>query len=75
MTESDSNEDHDVRRLRLPGFIVKEEIGLGDALKYVTELAGIAPCGGCQRRAAQFNRRVTLYSRSSSIAGHSSWHA
>jgi len=43
-------------RARLPGFIVDEEIGLGDVLKRVTYRIGIEPCGGCRRRAAALNR-------------------
>jgi hypothetical protein len=43
-------------RLRLPGFIREEEIGLGDAVKRATYAVGIRPCGGCDRRAAALNR-------------------
>ena len=43
-------------RVRLPGFISDEEIGLGDAVKRATYAAGIKPCGGCGRRAAALNR-------------------
>jgi hypothetical protein len=43
-------------RVRLPGFIRVEEIGLGDVVKRVTYAAGIKPCGGCGRRAAALNR-------------------
>jgi hypothetical protein len=42
-------------RLRLPGFITDEEIGLGDVVKRVTSAVGIKPCGGCARRAAALN--------------------
>ena len=45
-------------RIRLPGFIRDEEIGLGDIVKRVTYAAGIRPCGGCEKRAAALNRRV-----------------
>lgn len=44
------------RRIRLPGFIHQEEIGLGDVIKRATNAAGIKPCGGCERRAAALNR-------------------
>jgi hypothetical protein len=47
-------------RMRLPGFLVEEEIGLGDALKRVTYAMGIEPCGGCEKRAATLNRWMTL---------------
>jgi hypothetical protein len=43
-------------RLRLPGFIRDEEVGLGDAVKRITYAAGIRPCGGCETRAAVMNR-------------------
>lgn len=44
------------RRVRLPGFLIEVEIGLGDAIKRVTYAAGIKPCGGCEKRAAALNR-------------------
>jgi hypothetical protein len=47
-------------RVRLPGFISDEEIGLGDAINRVTYAAGIKPCGGCGRRAAALNRWVVF---------------
>jgi hypothetical protein len=50
-------------RVRLPGFIGDEEIGLGDAVKRVTYAMGIRPCGGCERRAATLNRWVTFTRR------------
>ncbi|MFO1431727.1 MAG: hypothetical protein U1F76_16585 [Candidatus Competibacteraceae bacterium] len=43
-------------RVRLPGFITDEEIGLGDVMKRVTYSVGIKPCGSCERRAAALNR-------------------
>jgi hypothetical protein len=43
-------------RVRLPGFLISEEIGLGDAITKVTYGLGIKPCGGCERRAASLNR-------------------
>jgi hypothetical protein len=42
-------------RVRLPGFLTEEEIGLGDAVKRVTYAMGIKPCGGCEKRAAALN--------------------
>jgi hypothetical protein len=47
---------HPPYRARLPGFLIEEEIGLGDALKRVTYALGIRPCGGCERRAEVLNR-------------------
>jgi hypothetical protein len=43
-------------RVRLPGFISDEQVGLGDVVTRVTYAAGIKPCGGCGRRAAALNR-------------------
>jgi hypothetical protein len=47
---------HPPHRVRLPGFVTDEDIGLGDAIKHVTYALGIRPCGGCERRAAALNR-------------------
>jgi len=43
-------------RVRLPGFLIDDEIGLGDAIKRVTYAMGIKPCGGCEKRAAALNQ-------------------
>ena len=43
-------------RVRLPGFISDEDIGLGDVIKRATYAIGVKPCGGCQRRATVLNR-------------------
>ncbi|BFU92473.1 MAG: hypothetical protein NTAFB01_36600 [Nitrospira sp.] len=43
-------------RVRLPGFISDDEIGLGDVVKRATSYLGIKPCGGCEQRAAALNR-------------------
>jgi hypothetical protein len=43
-------------RVRLPGFISDEQVGLGDVVKRITYTVGIQPCGGCGRRAAALNR-------------------
>jgi hypothetical protein len=43
-------------RVRLPGFLIEKEIGLGDAIKYATYAMGIKPCGGCEKRAQALNR-------------------
>jgi hypothetical protein len=47
-------------RVRLPGFLIDEEIGLGDAIKRATYTIGIKPCGGCEKRAAGLNRWMHL---------------
>jgi len=49
-------------RVRLPGFINDEEIGLGDAVKRMTYAMGIRPCGGCKHRAAALDRWVVFTS-------------
>ena len=43
-------------RVRLPGFITEEPVGLGDVIKHATYTLGIKRCGGCERRAAMLNR-------------------
>jgi hypothetical protein len=43
-------------RVRLPGFINDQDVGLGDVIKRATLAVGIEPCGGCARRAAMLNR-------------------
>jgi hypothetical protein len=50
-------------RMRLPGFISDEQVGLGDAVKRVTYAMGIPPCGGCEQRAAALNRWVVFSRR------------
>jgi hypothetical protein len=47
-------------RVRLPGFLIEEEIGLGDLIKKATYAMGITPCGGCEKRAAALNRWMTF---------------
>ncbi len=43
-------------RVRLPGFVSDEDIGLGDVIKRATSTLGIKPCGDCERRAAALNQ-------------------
>jgi hypothetical protein len=49
---------HRPDRVRLPGFLIEEEIGLGDVIKKITYAMGIKPCAGCEKRAAVLNRWV-----------------
>jgi hypothetical protein len=56
---------HPLHRVRLPGFITDEEIGLGDVIKRTTTYLGIQPCGGCARRAAALNHWLTFTNRHS----------
>lgn len=53
------------RRMRLPGFIADEEIGLGDVIKRATSYFGMQPCAGCDRRAATLNRWMAFTNRQS----------
>lgn len=50
-------------RVRMPGFIADESIGLGDAVKRATASVGIRPCGPCSARAERLNRWVVLTGR------------
>jgi len=43
-------------KVRLPGFITDEQVGLGDIVQRAAYAMGIKPCGGCERRAAAMNR-------------------
>jgi len=58
--QEEEDKDRDTKaepyRVRLPGFISDEEIGLGEAVKRVTYAMGIRSCGGCEQRAAALNR-------------------
>ncbi len=47
-------------KVRLPGFLIEEEIGLGDVIKKTTYAMGIGPCGGCEKRAAALNRWMSF---------------
>lgn len=53
--------------VRLPRFVLDEEIGLGDSIKRMTYAFGIRPSSdcGCERRAAMLNRWVTFSPRPS----------
>jgi len=50
-------------RIRLPGFVRDEDIGLGDLVKRTTASLAIKPCRGCERRAAMLNRWLTFTGR------------
>lgn len=47
-------------RVRLPGFVSDDDIGLGDVITKSTSALGIRPCGGCAQRAAALNRWVVI---------------
>ena len=63
--DSPDQSEHSPHRVRLPGFITDEEIGLGDAIKRATSYIGIKPCGRCEQRAAALNRWLTFTNRRS----------
>lgn len=63
--DSPGQSEHPPRRVRLPGFITDEEIGLGDVIKRATSYFGIQPCGGCEQRAVALNRRMVFSNRQS----------
>jgi hypothetical protein len=52
-------------RVRLPGFITEEDLGLGDIIKRATSYVGIKPCGGCERRRGALNRWLAFSGRHS----------
>jgi hypothetical protein len=62
ITEFSDQSEHPRHRVRLPGFITDEEIGLGDVIKQATSYIRIKTCGGCERRAAALNRWVAFTS-------------
>jgi hypothetical protein len=47
-------------QVRLPGFLIEDEVGLGDVIKKATYAMGIKPCGDCEKRAAALNRWMTF---------------
>jgi hypothetical protein len=71
MTESKQSDNAERRRegqpwrVRLPGFLAEEEIGLGDVISKAAGYAGFRPCGDCARRAATLNRRFVFSGRRS----------
>jgi hypothetical protein len=63
MTNGETNNDTKgkpaerlAHRVRLPGFLIEEEIGLGDVIKRVAYVMGIKPCAGCEKRSVMLNR-------------------
>jgi hypothetical protein len=51
------------RRMRLPGFVPDEPVGLGDVVKRVTTRVGVPPCGGCAERARRLNNWLVFTNR------------
>jgi hypothetical protein len=54
---------HQPHRVRLPGFLIDEEIGLGNVVRRIAYAMGIRPCSGCEKRAAALNRWIHFSSR------------
>ena len=60
---------HRPYQVRLPGFLIEEETGLGDVIKRITYTLGIKPCDGCEQRAAILNRWVNFRDSSLNTTG------
>lgn len=41
--------------IRLPRFVLEEEIGLGSAVSRLAGAVGLRPCGGCAGRARRMD--------------------
>lgn len=54
-------------RVRLPGFITDQEVGLGDVVKRATSAVGIRPCDDCAKRAAMLNRWMVFSGKNSKL--------
>jgi hypothetical protein len=61
-SEAPKSQPPEPHRVRLPGFLIEDEIGLGDVVKRATYAIGITPCGGCEQRAQTLNRWVRFHS-------------
>lgn len=64
-TKKPVNDKRTTYRVRLPGFISDQEIGLGDVIKRATYAIGVKPCGGCERRAKALNRWMVFSGKQS----------
>jgi hypothetical protein len=47
-------------RIRLPGFVSDEDIGLGDVIKHGMSAIGVKSCASCARRADALNRWIVF---------------
>ena len=54
--QSSAKRERQPHRVRLPGFVTDQDIGLGDVITRATSYVGIKPCGGCKQRAAALHR-------------------
>lgn len=50
-------------RIRLPRFLLREDVGLGTAVRRLTTKIGIRACDACQQRAMALDSRVVLTAR------------
>lgn len=50
-------------RVRLPGFVSDDDIGLGDVITKSTSALGIKHCGDCGRRASMLNQWLVFSGR------------
>jgi hypothetical protein len=62
-TSANTGANDQPHRVRLPGFLVQQEIGLGDVIKRAAYALGIDPCSGCESRTAALNRWLVLNKR------------
>ncbi len=56
VTAKNTSTEREPHRIHLPGFLIDEDIGLGDVVKRATYAVGVTPCGGCEKRAAALNQ-------------------
>jgi hypothetical protein len=63
-TKDRKPEEQEARfRVRLPGFVSDEDVGLGDAVQRATSTMGIKPCRGCGQRARALNSWLVFSGR------------
>ena len=60
MIFSNQNENGVREPLGVPLPFLRREIGLGDAVKRITDSLGVRQCGGCEERQRTMNSRVVL---------------
>jgi hypothetical protein len=59
--EESQKEQRSVHRVRLPGFVSEEDVGLGDLVMRATSAMHVKPCGGCKSRAQALNRWLSFH--------------
>jgi hypothetical protein len=68
MRRKDNDKQCEPYRIRLPGFVVDHDIGLGEVIKKGISYLGIRPCRGCEARSARLNRRVVFTRTTQALA-------